>query len=186
MGGTPMRWFALVLLVGCAGAADVDDTETDEGDADTDDTATDTDTDVAEAPVVDLHGDWALSYHGLLPEQGANFSGWLLAQDPADYPELDACLDCADRFVDAQQAMTVADDGTMTHTITFSVGRCDPIDEIVECVVERPYGSMTFDHNEDERAFWVVNGSRTWEAFELEDYVRIYEGSVNMTWYAPE
>ncbi len=180
-----MRWFALVLLAGCAGgASDVETSDHTETETDTDtDADSDTDTDPVEEPVVDLRDDWALSFHGTLPEQGANFSAWLLAQDPADYPELDACLPCADRFVDAQQAMRVARDGSMVHVITFSVGRCDPIDEIVECVVERPYGSMTFDHNEGERAFWTVNGSRAWKAFAIEDYVRIYEGSISMTWY---
>jgi hypothetical protein len=185
-----MRWLlAVFLAAGCAGASDVDDTTPEDTDleADTDtDTDADTDTDPAEEPIVDLRGEWTFGGRDLLPEQGSDYEAWLHAQDPEDYPEIEPCVPCADRFVYIVQGMRFEDDGTLVHTFVFSVGKCDPIDEIVECRVERDYGTWSFDGNEGDRAVYTVNGDRTWEAFPISDYVRVYEGARNYTLYVPE
>jgi hypothetical protein len=102
------------------------------------------------------------------------------------YPEIGDCVECADSFVYILQGMRFEDDGTLTHTFVFSTAKCDPIDEIVECRVERDYGTWAFEANTDDRAVYTINGDRTWEAFPISDYVRVYEGSRNYTLYVPE
>lgn len=181
-----------LMLVGCGGgASDVDDTAPGDTDLeqDTDTGAQDTDTGSSETPIVDLRGAWLLGGRDLFPEQGDVYEDWAHAQQPEDYPELADCLPCADRFTLIVQGLRFEDDGGLVHTFDFSVGRCDPIDEIVECHVERPYGAWTFKGNStsgDRALYSIYDESREWEAFPISDYVRAYEGTRSYTLYHAE
>jgi hypothetical protein len=178
-----MRWFALVLLVGCAGEASDLETAEDTDEADTD--AGDTDTDIGpdDEPQFAIVGEYTLGHGELLPEDAAvyeEFGDWGASLSAEDFPEYEPCMG---EVVNVDQGFVFVDGGELVRRYDLEARTCSGDGLTEDHTIYVDYGTWSFAGNADPDSgdLYTVNDSRTWRIYPLNDYFAVREGEVRFS-----